>query len=70
MKLLDISGLTKLWNIVNNRKVDKVIGMGLTANDFSNAYKDKLDSIDIEFIDNQEIQDLWDEEIDGSEVEY
>lgn len=38
----------KIWVANNLRvKVDKVDGMGLSTNDFSNAYKAKLDSIDV-----------------------
>lgn len=49
MKLLNTSGLMHLWSIINNRKVDKVDGKGLSTNDFSNTYKDKLDNIEDEF---------------------
>lgn len=39
--------------VVNNAlggKVDKVTGKGLSTNDFTNAYKDKLDNIDLDNI--------------------
>lgn len=41
--------------VVNNAlggKVDKVTGKGLSTNDFTNAYKDKLDNIDLDNIGN------------------
>ena len=41
--------------VVNNAlggKVDKVTGKGLSSNDFTNAYKDKLDNIDLDNIGN------------------
>jgi len=44
MKLLSLGGLAHFWSIINNRKVDKVVGMGLSSNNFSDAYRDKLDA--------------------------
>ena len=36
----------KQGKILNNNKVDKVSGKGLSANDFTAAYKTKLDNLD------------------------
>jgi len=36
----------KQGKILNNNKVDKVSGKGLSANDFTSAYKTKLDNLD------------------------
>lgn len=47
-KFLDITGLGKLVENVNaelDKKVDKVTGKGLSANDFTDAYKNKLEGI-------------------------
>lgn len=49
MSFLNKTGLTRLWaNILAliNSKVDKVEGKGLSTNDFTNTYKDKLDGLD------------------------
>ena len=48
MSFLNETGLRTLWsNIISklNNKVDKVNGKGLSTNDYTNTYKDKLDSI-------------------------
>ena len=47
-KFLDLTGLGKLVENVKGEldtKVDKVTGKGLSANDFTDAYKNKLDGI-------------------------
>ena len=47
-KYLDDQGLRHLWSLLKNLlggKVDKVEGKGLSANDFSDAYRNKLDGI-------------------------
>lgn len=46
-KFLDSDGVIYLWSKITNRlfnKVDKVTGKGLSTNDFTDAYKTKLDS--------------------------
>lgn len=48
-KYLTKTGLTYLWSKITSKlstKVDKVSGKGLSTNDFTNAYKTKLDGID------------------------
>lgn len=48
MSFLNKTGLARLWaNILAlvNSKVDKVEGKGLSTNDFTNTYKDKLDEL-------------------------
>lgn len=48
MKLLDEKGLTTVWAAIKNTftsKVDAVSGKGLSTNDFTAAYKSKLDGI-------------------------
>lgn len=41
----------KQGKILNNNKVDKVSGKGLSANDFTSAYKTKLDNLDTNLSD-------------------
>lgn len=49
MNFLDETGLARLWeHIISKlgRKVDKVDGKGLSANDFTDEYKEKLDALE------------------------
>ena len=49
MAFLDKSGLERLWTIITlklSTKVDKVVGKGLSTNDFTNEYKTKLDGLE------------------------
>lgn len=49
MSFLDSAGLTRLWQHITaivGTKVDKVSGKGLSTNDFTTQYKNKLDGID------------------------
>lgn len=49
-KILDDSGLTYFWGKLKtlfNDKVDKVTGKGLSTNDFTTAYKNKIDRLDV-----------------------
>lgn len=44
-KYLDDNGLLYFWGKIKNVFVEKEAGKGLSANDFTNNYKDKLDGI-------------------------
>lgn len=47
MAFLNKDGLEHLWNHIVlklNGKVDKIDGKGLSTNDFTNEYKNKLDN--------------------------
>lgn len=49
MALLDLNGLTTLWQCISSKlayKVDKVDGKGLSTNDYTNEDKDKLENIE------------------------
>ncbi len=46
--ILDKIGLVHLWKTITstlNKKVDKIEGLGLSANDFTDEYKKKLDDL-------------------------
>lgn len=48
MAFLDKTGVRHLWEHIIVKlggKVDKIAGKGLSTNDFTNEYKDKLDNI-------------------------
>lgn len=50
MKFLDAAGLAQVWNGITAVFVKKAAGMGLSANDFSNELKAKLDTINVKDI--------------------
>ena len=50
MKFLDSAGLTQLWNEITSAFVKKAEGMGLSANDFTDDLKAKLDTINVKDI--------------------
>ena len=50
MKFLDAAGLTQLWNEITAAFVKKAAGKGLSANDFTNDLKAKLDTINVKDI--------------------
>ena len=50
MKFLDAAGLTQLWNEITSAFVKKAEGMGLSANDFTDDLKAKLDTINVKDI--------------------
>lgn len=59
---LDNAGLSYFWTKIKlklSNKVDKVSGKGLSTNDFTNAYKTKIDNMDThEAITNAEIDEI------------
>ena len=50
MKFLDAAGLTQVWDGITKTFVRKAVGMGLSANDFTNELKAKLDAINVKDI--------------------
>lgn len=50
MKFLDAAGLAQVWSGITASFVKKVAGMGLSANDFSDELKAKLDTINVKDI--------------------
>ena len=61
MSFLSINGLKRLWANIRlhlDSKVDKVEGKQLSSNDFTDDYKNKVDSLDItEIIINANLDD-------------
>lgn len=45
-KYVDGNGLSHFWSLIKQKFVAKETGKGLSTNDFTKAYKDKLDGID------------------------
>ena len=45
-KYVNGQGLSHFWSLIKQKFVAKETGKGLSTNDFTKAYKDKLDGID------------------------
>ena len=46
IKLIDLDNLSSYHSLIDEKKQDKVTGKGLSTNDFTDAYKNKLDGIE------------------------
>lgn len=50
MKFLDAAGLAQVWSEITAKFVEKAEGMGLSANDFTNELKSKLEAVNVKDI--------------------